>query len=755
MQNFPLIQFAAIEKRDTNSNCSNNHCSNNHRWLRILLLFSFIGSWLVPAPMTLAVTRSTVAKSTVLGGTAAQRAMEPDASHKRFDPAGMAFIKPAARNEDAEVVYLDSNGFIRIWDPQPPSTEPTVEWISPVGGWRDITLADVNQDGDMEILAVGGEAYSGQLTIYDPVITTGTIEPDQITNTIPWAILFESVLPGRPLTVRTGELNTAIPGPEIAFVFELNPEDRTDSEDETRLSLWQAEPSNNTTVDGQAWRDTGLLVDVGNTWEHLIVGDLDNAARDELILVDDGVGMVRVYRLEDTIDEGNVRTEVKLLYENRSNDRPWLDGTVARFVPSSLQQLALARSSSPGSNTFWVLYYDASIENGFGDSYAEFLLPPPRTIFAGDIDNNGDDELFLLRDVPASAGTRPHLIMRNYENEAPPLPIFEPVLDADNGYTAGTTGDTDGDNRAEVIIMRNNNIRLYPSPESGSTEATNFSPPNGTDQTVVAAGNLDRNGVLKIPQLGVSPPLLNALNVYMGEQVTTQLQLRTLATGAEGPIPFTLTFPNAVPWLTVTPQSGETNATILIQVDAATLRDGSYETTIVVTSPDKTVNNSPFTVNVIVTVLPGLLVSRTPLLVPVACGMDGGTTKRTLQLDGPDGLIFAASTVPAVTAREEKVAAITAPATAPATGGHTTATQAPTVPHVIWPTTVDWLVASSPNVLPTTMDLTFVGTNIADGVTRGNATLTLEFYDGSGRQTRAVDISFFCADYQQYLPLIR
>ncbi|MCB0107808.1 MAG: hypothetical protein KDE53_17930, partial [Caldilineaceae bacterium] len=445
--------------------------------------------------------------------------------------------------------------------------------------------------------------------------------------------------------------------------------------------------------------------------------------------------------------DGTAGIELAQIYENKSEERPWLDGVVARFVPGVLQQMALTRSTGPGGNSLWVLFYDPNVESNFGDSYAEFLLPPPRHIFAGDVDDNGDDELFLLRDVPTSAGSRPHLIMRNYNNETEGLPTFELILDADNGYNAGTTGDVDGDGRAEVVIMRNNNLRVYTAPESGASTALNFVPPVATDQRVVQAGNLDRNGYLKIPELGVSPPQLTSLVVYSGETRTAQLRLTALATGAEGPIPFELSLPAAPSWLTVTPQRGETTANVTVQVDASTLAAGTYESTIVITSLDPTVANSPFRVDVAVTVLPGLVVETKSLLVPLTCGSEGETTRRTLTLNGPTGLIFSA-TVGSGNATALLNGAVADPQSE-------AAQQAPTAPHVVWPSTVPWVTAASSNILPTTMELTFHGNAVAAGTTAGNTTLELVFFDKFGRQLRTVALGFFCADHQQYLPLIR
>ncbi len=654
---------------------------------------------------------------------------------------------PAAVNNDDEIVYLDAQGYIRTLDPTLPTSGTFVQWVSPTGGWRDIALADVNGDGDLEIIAVGGEANSGRMVIYDPVSVEGPFNADQIINEVPWAILYDTTLLGRPLQVAAGDLKPANPGIEIAYVFALNPEDKLDSDDKTRLSILQADLTNGSaTPDGRHWESAAADVDFGNTWEHLALGDLDNAGGEEVVLVDDGIGLVRVYRLEEVVDGGDetAPTQVvpKKIYENESGARPWLDGIVARFVPVEIQQLALTRSSSPGGKTFWVLYYDAGADSGFSDAYTEFLLPAPRAIFAGDIDNNGDDEIFLLRDVDVN-DSRFRLIMRNYDNENDPLPTFELTLDTDNGYTAGTTGDTEGDGRAEVIIMRNNRIRVYNAPESNNADLTDNTLTVTTDQRTVVAGNLDRNGIPLLPKLSITTALMNQVSLYAGEQRTETLRIDTLSTGAPGAIPFTITVADQPAWLTIASQSGTTNTSINVLLDATKLSGGLYQTTITITSSDKTVANSPFTITVRLNVLPGLVPATASMIVPYDCSQTTGPTDRTLRLNGPENLIFSAavnSTLASV-----QTAAVNPPA----------APNIPAAPDVLWPSDKAWVTASSPNVLPTTVQLTFDPAGLAANVENDTATLTFFFYDAQGRQERTVALTLYCAPNQLYLPLIR
>ena len=69
-----------------------------------------------------------------------------------------------------EIVFIDANGFIRVFDYVDDVPPETVRWYSPIGGFADIALGDVNDDSDMEIIGVRGGPEEGELVIFDPVV---------------------------------------------------------------------------------------------------------------------------------------------------------------------------------------------------------------------------------------------------------------------------------------------------------------------------------------------------------------------------------------------------------------------------------------------------------------------------------------------------------------------------------------------------------------------------------------------------------
>ncbi|MGL4649017.1 MAG: hypothetical protein ACRC1H_06400, partial [Caldilineaceae bacterium] len=128
-----------------------------------------------------------------------------------------------AQTPDEEVVTIDPAGIIRARDPSPPSGRLAVTWFSPTGGYVNAALVDANRDGDMEIVALRNVTVEGvpayRLDLYDPVVASGPVDPDQTIGSIPWALLYSLPLTDQPALVAAGDLDPAAPGDEI-FVTE-------------------------------------------------------------------------------------------------------------------------------------------------------------------------------------------------------------------------------------------------------------------------------------------------------------------------------------------------------------------------------------------------------------------------------------------------------------------------------------------------------------------------------------------------------
>jgi len=127
------------------------------------------------------------------------------------------FAKTETDNSE-EIIFIDTDGFIRVLDIHQVGDNPLVKWVSPEGGWRHVALGDFNNDTDLEIVAVGGGSKTGKLAIYDPVVATGGAGKPQI-NDIPWDTLYTTAIAGgKPLLVGAGNLDAGIPGDEIIYI---------------------------------------------------------------------------------------------------------------------------------------------------------------------------------------------------------------------------------------------------------------------------------------------------------------------------------------------------------------------------------------------------------------------------------------------------------------------------------------------------------------------------------------------------------
>lgn len=612
---------------------------------------------------------------------------------------------------DDEVVYLDAQGYIRVYDPTQTTGAPAVTWVSPIGGWVDFALGDLNGDGDSEIVAVQGKTGSGRLTVYDPVITAGTVVPNQLFNGIPWRILYDTTVAGEPYLVRTGDLDSAVAGAEIAYATLLNTEDEDDANDQVSLILLHT-----TDGAGGAWNSFAQRTTSGRPWQEVTIGNLDGTAPDEVTLVDRD-GALEVYRL-------NAPTLMRI-FNNESNSRPWQATTIARFFSVGLPGLAASRSASPGFNSFIVMVYDPDDDSVFRDEHAEYFLPAPEHLFAGDINGNGDEEIFFLRNVPSTITNIPRLVMRNRGRDNPPA--FEQALDNDNGFGGGAAGDVDGDGRAEVVIMRNNKLRTYTQLETNAN-SVEFTPPVTTNGRTIHTGNLDRNGYLRTPTFSVSPATSVESTLAAGEQSAAG-NFTLSNTGIGGSIPYTVRSPGSPTWLRMTNTTGQTQGTFTIAFDARLLTAGVYTTTILIESSNPQVSNAPFAMSAKLTVRAGLTPRSLGVVVTApSCAADAADITVPLDITGPTGMTFVA-----------KIVAATQEASRDASG-------------IEWPSAVTWVAAQSPNSAPTMMELTFHPQSLPSELVQ--ATLELTAADSQGTQVRRVPLILLCTQAQLYLPLV-
>lgn len=507
---------------------------------------------------------------------------------QRAHAEGRLLDEPQAPSADSseEIVYVDGNGFIRVLDIY--FTGKQVQWVSPTGNWRSIALGDFDNDGDFEIAAVRGTpggSTPAELTVFDPVVAKGGIIPGQSINDIPWKVLYTLPLPGRPELVFAGNFDPNVPGDEIGIVRAVAPEDGASPGDITRVLIYKQTSAN---PDGTTWT-IHQRKDFSDKWERVAVGNLDRAGGDEVAFVDQDQGKINVFQ-----PDANFR---RIDGIGGSDNFPFKDVAFGQYLRGGNREMLVVRDGDQ-LNSFLIYEYDSG-DNSVDAKKGERFAPSPRIIFAGDINGgNDDDEAIMIRNC--TTGSCAHLIVRNDGNDGVVQDFINGLrLDADNGWRAGAAGDIDGDDRDEIVIIRDNKIRWYPDAHNSTRhEELNLS----TDRKSIHIGDLDRKGYISGPVFGVTPSQVQE-TAFFGFRRTGTLQLQNISTFDA--VPFQAT--TGAAWLTISPATavapGANSAPLALtyEINATALQPGQrYTSTITFTGAN--VANSPFSVPVYVDV---------------------------------------------------------------------------------------------------------------------------------------------------------
>ena len=513
-------------------------------------------------------------------------------------------------NIEDEIVYIDAAGHIRVFDPRQPDNVPPVAFRSPDAGWIDAAVGDVNGDGDDEIVAIG---ENGLLKVYDPVIASGPVPPENVINGIYWEELYATILPNRALLVDTGNFDAEPTTDEIVAVY-VDPNNATSSF--VQIYYQPLAP-----FDGRTWLP---LTDVAASelWSDVATGNLDGAGVDELALVNEDLGALRVYRLE-----GN--NVLNPFFISESDTKPWSDVAIGNVDNELvLPELVAVRNAAPPLPALVVQRYKSP--DAFEDVGTRELLPSPRVVFLADVTGNGDEEMYLLRDVPAG-DARPRLFISNLGIDG--MFAFEVPLDSDNGYRYGAGGDIDGDGKDELAVVRDTGFKIFESPE---TNTNSYTVTLETNARTIVMGNLDALGKDRL----TADVTRFDLSVNAGKQSSAQQLRLTNLTRPSNPVRYDIRLLPQVSFIRLSQISGDTPGTVSLTADATELLPATdpkqdpprYGTNLIVTAVDPLVANSPLTIPVIVEVLPGVAVRPSGLA--IAAQVDPNTSGCTnLQLD--------------------------------------------------------------------------------------------------------------------------
>ncbi|MCB0044930.1 MAG: hypothetical protein KDD92_05850 [Caldilineaceae bacterium] len=552
-------------------------------------------------------------------------------------------LAQTAGDDAEEIVVIDAGGFIRVYDPAFNAGESygsEIRWFSPVGGFTDVALGNVNQDDGLEIIGVRGGMDDGQLIIYDPVVETITgAAVDGYINGIPWATLYVRDVPGRPTLVGAGDLTRDRPQDEIIFGSRINDAIANDDNADYQLTILQ---SAGDPITGRSWITLVDQKEYQDEWTWMDVGNLDNEGTDEIALVDDEEGKLFVYR--SLLNEA--------LLERENGSLPWRAALFGNFMNRNEPNLLAIRNAGPGISNFWVFRYDGS---RWQDRYNEQFFPPTEFLFLADVEFSGGDEAFMLRSLPADITNRPRLFSRDEQGGS----IIEDFLNnTDNQYQAGAGGNVDGDFADEVVIIRDNRIRIYTDPANNNTfQEVEFS----TNSRTIRIGNLDGGSFDSQPILTVNGQDRTDISLALGQGIVqtdpgegSKVLIDAYVPGTSSSVAgvsFSYSV-EAVPglpldWVTVgTDPAGaaaETPATLSVLFNTRGLAPGTYATVIRLRSEEADLTNQPVSIFVTLEVTPSLDVRPNPAVFLFdPCEEPLEPQERTFTIVGAFGLEYAA-----------------------------------------------------------------------------------------------------------------
>lgn len=534
----------------------------------------------------------------------------------------------ASLDPSEEIVYIDGAGVIRVLDTKLTGSNPEVKWVSPVSGFRDVALGDVNNDGDQEIIGLSGGSIDGKLVVYDPVVASGLVsDPNQKINGIPWDTLYVTDTLGSPQLVETGNFDINVPGDEIIYIYEIRPGDKEKPEDSQRMVILKG---NSQTPNGRGWL-RHLTAKYEENWETIAVGNLvgdSSTTPAEFVLSSEDNRLLNAFQ----IDGG-----LKRIYDYGSDSKPPKTVAIGHWEDGGREEMAFVRDKATPLASLFVVRNTSS--SSFEEIYTEPFEPSPRVSFFANINSNKDEELVLLRTVDPKL-TQARMIVRGRGNKDIPAEL-EQRLDSDNGYRAGAGGDVDGDGKDEIVLMRDNKILVFIEAErSGRTDSYNLP----TNRRNIVIGDLDANGFIPPgPQFAVSRTEVQGTVEAGGPTKQETVNLTNATAAATGEVPFTVSVDGNPPWLTITTNNATTPATLTFNFNANGVGSGDYTANVRIDSPSNVVNK-PLLIKASVKVTAALFaIDPGSVAFSYDCATSGPISTKSIGINGTAGVRYSAA----------------------------------------------------------------------------------------------------------------
>lgn len=337
----------------------------------------------------------------------------------------LAQTNSTINNLDEEIIYIDGNGQIRVIDTN--QTGPVlVDWSSPDANFVDFAVGDFNADGDYEIVGIKGDSGGRQLVVYDPVVLPGELTgTNQTTNGIHWIELYRKNLGDLPVLIETGDFDLSVPGDEIIYVTQTGYRKSVVYILARDMSL----PVESVDSEARHWIEHTQTGAFERTWQFIETGQIDALGTDEVILIDgtrepgddDIQSKIAMFRVGD----GGLAARLPF-FERENRATSWRYAEIVEMNGRAGAEIATSRSLANLLPDLHVFEYDmvrgTIRDRGDGcpdrpheslscpdDVFSLHISPSPRWAFSADVDGNGQQVAFFLREANATPADRSRL----------------------------------------------------------------------------------------------------------------------------------------------------------------------------------------------------------------------------------------------------------------------------------------------------------------------------------------------------------
>jgi len=498
-----------------------------------------------------------------------------------------AGVPKAATDGIDEIVVIGTDGHVYAYDYTGELIFKSLE-----AGWNHVATADLNGDGDAEIIAVSFNS----IKVYDPQVDGS---PFQFSATY-------SGSAGQFIKVAAGNLIKSDATPEIALL-------RSVGDGTGRIIIYDP-PNANAIV------DESFLTE----WNNFAVGDYDGDGDDDFALTHWNTANPDGYKNLMELRKGHDPKQRLEGSENnfQKSDSQWFDIATGNFIGTNGNRVEWVGSQNLGDNIIAQHWENEKIKKIWGKSNPYNLLA------TADFRKAGLDQVVMLRNV---TGNSTSLRFVNYDGQT-----WLNLTGLGTGWLELGAGNVDTDSiYREAVLVRGDLIRVYRLPQLNTVTSFDCDTESecleitGSFKAALAIGDLGVDLELeKLEPYAVEPAHINrgvgqneevppAKIVIRGEQaVDTPLTWQAIPLPRDGAravqdavaanpdlsitrLPSGIQYSTAtrtsqlpnIPWITLESYSGTTPATVTVSFSdtyagSPVFEPGAYQATILVWQTD-------------------------------------------------------------------------------------------------------------------------------------------------------------------------